>query len=368
MEVGIFKIYAKFRHKRKKIMKKLILKAMLLCMISNLCVVTALAEWKIDSANGKITGTPDSYSSELVIPESINGITIKSVLLTGGHENDGRELVTSIIFPDSIEEISGFSSFTNLTTIQYPENLISLNAFVYCDSLTEVVVPNGLKNAYGSFAYCENLSSVTLPDGLESLNSYAFQGCTSLTSIKIPDSVTDMTGRPFNESGLVELILPPDLNEAESFLSMPNLTTIIYPDNYQGDVELGAGLPNLTSVYIPGGVSSAVVDEGTARIEYKEKGASLVIESYDNTPGHYLAVDNGFTYVSLGEWIEPAPYVPEASTPSTSTPSTPSTSTPSIESSPSTAEESDSMITLAIIGGVTLVLCVGVVVIFMKKK
>ena len=51
--------------------------------------------------------------------------------------------------------------------------------FNYCDGLTTVIVPEGVKTLRRTFQSSKALKNVTLPDSLTSF-SYAFDSCTSL--------------------------------------------------------------------------------------------------------------------------------------------------------------------------------------------
>ncbi|MFI3253833.1 MAG: hypothetical protein R3Y63_05790 [Eubacteriales bacterium] len=128
-------------------------------------------------------------------------------------------------------------------------------------------------------------------------------------------------------------------------------------------------MPEIT---IHGGVTPARVYAARVLsldpIEAESAEDGYVIKVYDNTQMHFYCIDNGLNFELLGEWSPSDASTPNVGTPSTSTPSTPATSTPSSGNSSSVEEESSLTITLAIIGGMTLVLCVGVVAFVMKKK
>ena len=86
---------------------------------------------------------------------------------------------------------------------------ISEGAFRDRDSLESVVIPNSVTEI-GRFAFrdCSNLSSITLPNNLQTIEQGLFGYCTSLESVIIPESVIEIGPNAFGESGIVEIIIP----------------------------------------------------------------------------------------------------------------------------------------------------------------
>lgn len=71
-------------------------------------------------------------------------------------------------------------------------------AFYNCDSLTKVVVPNGVQSVGGfAFAYCEILEKVVLPESIIAIDGRAFAESKNLTRVtikaQIPPSIADST-------------------------------------------------------------------------------------------------------------------------------------------------------------------------------
>ena len=74
----------------------------------------------------------------------------------------------------------GLEGMENLQSIDFGNaKLTNIDnfAFRFCNSLTELVIPNTVTNiGRYAFYYCENLSSVTIPASVEHIGSYAFLG------------------------------------------------------------------------------------------------------------------------------------------------------------------------------------------------
>lgn len=67
---------------------------------------------------------------------------------------------------------------------------ISYDAFNYCTSLTEITLPNSIKNIYAAaFWQCTGLTEIIFNEGLESLGIYALAGCENLESIVLPSTL-----------------------------------------------------------------------------------------------------------------------------------------------------------------------------------
>ena len=108
----------------------------------------------------------------------------------------------------------------------YPVTSIDELAFIYCEGLTSIVIPNSVTEiGQEAFAYCTGLTSIvvksgnprydsrnncnaiikttdneliagckntTIPNSVTRVGSFAFKGCEGLTSIVIPNSVTEI--------------------------------------------------------------------------------------------------------------------------------------------------------------------------------
>ena len=78
-----------------------------------------------------------------------------------------------------------------------------------------------------AFLECDGVTAVTLPDGLEAINEEAFSGC-KLTSIILPDGLLGIGYKAFFYSGLTSVNIPASVTSLHStaFLSCFNLTAI----------------------------------------------------------------------------------------------------------------------------------------------
>ena len=77
-----------------------------------------------------------------------------------------------------------------------PVTSIVFEAFMHCQSLTAVVIPEGVKSIRkGTFAYCQNLRSVVIPDTVTSIWNGAFAYCNSLVKADLPANLRNLGDR-----------------------------------------------------------------------------------------------------------------------------------------------------------------------------
>ena len=134
-------------------------------------------------------------------------------------------------------------------------------AFVYCDSLTSVTIPDSV-TSIGDFAfvYCDSLTSVTIGDSVTTIGIQAFDGCSSLTSVTIPDSVTTIGDYAFRGCrSLTSVTIPDSVTTIgnDAFFQCVSLTSVTIPDSVTTiGVRAFYGCSSLTSATIGEGVTT----------------------------------------------------------------------------------------------------------------
>ena len=111
-----------------------------------------------------------------------------------------------------------------------------------------------------AFIYCENLAKVSLPNSVTTLGELSFAACKNLSSIIIPESITELPSGVFQSSGLVSITIPDNVSEIywQAFYDCTNLKTVvigdgvtkIYPDAFLQctaltNVKIGKGLKSV---------------------------------------------------------------------------------------------------------------------------
>ncbi|MDE6083329.1 MAG: leucine-rich repeat domain-containing protein, partial [Muribaculaceae bacterium] len=126
----------------------------------------------------------DTTDENLEFPEGLTSI--------GGGAFAGCDKITEVKVPDTVKEIGeGAFKGTSLTTITLPDSLekIGGGAFEGTD-LTTVVVPDNVKEiGEGAFKGCSELKTVVLGNGLEEVGENAFEGCDGLGKSLYPETL-----------------------------------------------------------------------------------------------------------------------------------------------------------------------------------
>ena len=252
------------------------------------------------------SGMGTATDTDIVIASEYNGLPVTSI---GDNAFFNCNSLTGILIPDSVTsiDIGAFASCDSLESIVVNEGntvyhsdgncLIKTDsktlvagcknsvipsdgsvtrigeyAFLYCNSLTNIAIPDSV-TSIGRFAYsgCRLLSSITIPEGAKSIGDYAFYNCFSLASISIPDSVTSIGSSAFEGCcGSLESIVVNDGNtvyhsEGNCLIETDSKTLIVGCKNSvipsDGSVtRIGdfafARCNSLTSIVIPEGVTS----------------------------------------------------------------------------------------------------------------
>ncbi len=194
--------------------KSLSLILALILIISTLPVAAALnynGFVYVDNGDGtcSITGYNDFYAEDVVIPSTINDLTVVS--------------------------ITGFRQKNSIRYVSIPETVQTIGdmAFYNCKKLYSVAIGTGVKTI-GSKAFngCVELTSVNIRN-VEVLGDYAFYGCTKLDWFNCGTALKHIGNRAFwNAKKLSYLKLSPTLETIGdyAFSNCELLPSLVFPD------------------------------------------------------------------------------------------------------------------------------------------
>ena len=153
-----------------------------------------------------------------------NTLIPNSITTIGGKSFYGRENLTSIYIPSSINkiEVTAFVNCINLSNIIVDEKNTTFDSRNNCNAI--------IKTSDNTLVIgCQN---TIIPNGITSIGPQAFHGCKNLTTISLPNSITKIGTKAFASSGLVNILLPQDLTYIgdTAFYDCRNLTNITIPD------------------------------------------------------------------------------------------------------------------------------------------
>lgn len=155
-----------------------------------------------------------AYKGDIIIPSVVEheGVTY-NVTRVGDNAFVACEELTSVIIPNSVTRIGSraFGWCTGLKKMNLPNSITTIgkHAFTNCYNLTQVSMPNSVTAiGEGAFDECFCLSSIVLPENLTLIEDYLFARCTSLKTINIPSGVTSIGESAFFDTSLTSVILP----------------------------------------------------------------------------------------------------------------------------------------------------------------
>ena len=274
--------------KRKELIKKLIIPQ----RISNYRVTeigssafsgSSLKEVVLPSTLTKIGDSAfrGTQLTKLTLPEGVTEI--------GSSAFSGSSL-KEVVLPSTLTQI-GSSAFsgTQLKDITLPTSVTTIGsrAFGSIDSLSSVVIPKNLSDAYRAFEGSQHLKTIHFEEGITKIAGGLFKG-SGISSITIPKTVTEIGSEAFHNTRITELYIPDSVTKlgdnSFSFFDnysndLPSLTKVSLPSELQSTSSPFYGQKNLKEVVLRGnwktipsglfsgaGIEKLVIPEGVTEI------------------------------------------------------------------------------------------------------
>ena len=129
----------------------------------------------------------ETTSTELTVPEEIDGYTVSSI---GDYGFAKCSTLKSITIPKNIKTIGkyAFDGCTGLINATIPTTVSSVGdyAFNNCTGLKNVTISEGVESiGKGCFYNCTSLAEAVVPDTAKYVGAYAFYNCTSMVNATI---------------------------------------------------------------------------------------------------------------------------------------------------------------------------------------
>ena len=153
---------------------------------------------------------------------------------------DHCEFTGTLTIPSNVTKIGdyAFSDCTGFTgTLIIPSSVKSIGerAFGECESITALVISNGVQTiGADAFEECENLTgTLTIPSSVTSIGDGAFEDCAFTGTLNIPSSISSIGRRTFAHNNFSAVSIPASVTSigADVFGSCCHITSITVNGN-----------------------------------------------------------------------------------------------------------------------------------------
>lgn len=267
------------------------------------------------NASGVITKYDYSCGNEVSIPESIDGVNIKSIANNAFVASDNTKPLQSINMENaSYLTTFSFSDFTNLKHATLPRTLVEIpqKAFFNCP-LTTINLPDTVEKIDNYAFKGTSLSgSLYLPKSLKTIGVGAFDSLKLTGTLTIPDSVTTISNEAFYNNKFTKLVIGQNSslttignnafrnNQISNAIALPKSVTTLgnntFCDNSIPELALNYGLKSIGSYAfgankITGTINIPVTVEKIAAQAFKSNQIEAVIFNKNSA------------LTTLGSWV-----------------------------------------------------------------
>ena len=226
---------------------------------------------------------------KLIIPQRISNYRVTEI---GSSAFSGSSL-KEVVLPSTLTQI-GSSAFsgTQLRDITLPTSVTTIGsrAFGSIDSLSSVVIPKNLSNAYGAFEGSQHLKTIHFEEGITKIADGLFQG-SGISSITIPKTVTEIGYEAFRNTRITELYIPDSVTKLGD-------NSFSFSDNYSND------LPSLTKVSLPSELQSTSSpfygQKNLKEVELRGNWKTIPSGLFSGTGIEKLVIPEGVTEIGAG--------------------------------------------------------------------
>ena len=211
---------------------------------------------------------------------------------------------------ENVTEIGEFAFWNSeISELNFSNKLktIKLQAFLKCNNLKQVTIPDSVINMNSAFRECENLQQISLSNNLSEINSYAFYKCQSLIEITISQNIKKIYDGAFADCSRLKKVTFCGNTECDSgdpFEECVGLEEIVgYDDSYAEKYANNKGI-SFTSL----GAKTTQIKIGDT-VTANVTGDTMTImgngKTYDyfdlwdgiNSSIKYITIDDGVTYL-----------------------------------------------------------------------
>lgn len=186
---------------------------------------------------------------------------------------------STFTIPEGVEIIGErtFSNKYDLVNIVFPDSLCRIEdeAFICCDRINKIDLPNVTAIGIRCFYGCENLSEVVSLGNISIIKSEAFMGC-NITNLTLPESLVEIENDAFNSNNkLVNVVLPDSVKIiGDSCFAYCGINSVVFNDDLQKIGDFCFFKCPIERLFIPAHVNCIGINPfiGTKHIDCDDNG------------------------------------------------------------------------------------------------